>query len=56
MVFTKRLELRVEFVDTILMCLACQFLHLICQLRGTRECNVQLGRNRRIHTRFRWTS
>jgi hypothetical protein len=37
MVLTERLELRVELVNSVLMCLTCQFLHFIGKLRSTGE-------------------
>jgi hypothetical protein len=46
MVLAKRLELRVEVVNTILMCLSCQLLHLIGKLRGIRKYNMQSGTGR----------
>ena len=41
MVLTKRLELRVELVNAILMCLSCQFLHFIGKLRAISEYNMR---------------
>ena len=56
MVLAKRLELRVKLVNTILVCLSRQLLHLIGKLHGIRKYKMQSGTARRELTRCRWTS